>query len=296
MPYLGEIAALGAAFLWSFSSFVFTSAVAKIGAVKLNIARMGLAALLLLLTMPLLGLSFNITPYQLIFLSLSGFVGLVIGDSYLFKGFQEIGPRYTMLIMSINPAIAAAIAFFTLGESLSLYGIIGIAITLGGVSLVVLEKSNGNSSRFKITRKGLLYGLLAAAGQGVGLIFAKLAYKDGDINGLVATFYRISSALVILIPLAVMAGRLKNPLKYFAMDKRSFGLVFLGSIIGPYLGITFSFIAIIYTKVGIASTLMSTVPVVMLPLTWLFYKERLSFKSIIGAFITVAGVAVLFLI
>ena len=272
MPYLGEIAALGAAFLWSFSSFVFTSAVAKIGAVKLNIARMGLAALLLLFTMPLLGQSFNITPYQLIFLSLSGFVGLVIGDSYLFKGFQEIGPRYTMLIMSINPAIAAAIAFFTLGESLSLYGIIGIAITLGGVSLVVLEKSNGNSSRFKITRKGLLYGLLAAAGQGVGLIFAKLAYKDGDINGLVATFYRISSALVILIPLAIMAGRLKNPLKYFAMDKRSFGLVFLGSIIGPYLGITFSFIAIIYTKVGIASTLMSTVPVVMLPLTWLFYK------------------------
>lgn len=296
MPFLGELAALCAALLWSFSSFVFTTAVAKIGAVKLNIARMALATALLLITIPILGISFAITPYQIIFLAISGFVGLVIGDSYLFKGFQVIGPRYSMLIMSVNPAIAAGLAFFVLGESLPLSGIIGIAITLGGISLVILEKPGNGNSKFKITRKGIFYGLMAAAGQGSGLIFAKLAYSEGDINGLLATFYRISTALVILIPMAMLSGRLKNPLEYFKMDKNSFGLVFLGSIIGPYLGITFSFIAIIYTKVGIASTLMSTVPVLMLPLSVLFYKEKLTIKAITGAFITVAGIAVLFLV
>jgi drug/metabolite transporter (DMT)-like permease len=64
---------------------------------------------------------------------------------------------------------------------------------------------------------------------------------------------------------------------------------------GPYLGISLSFVALTNTKVGIAATLMSTVPVIVLPLSWYFYKEKLSIISIAGAFITVAGIAMLFL-
>ncbi|MDP2362709.1 MAG: DMT family transporter, partial [Ignavibacteria bacterium] len=89
--------------------------------------------------------------------------------------------------------------------------------------------------------------------------------------------------------------RYQNPLKVYLKDKKVFALVVLGSIIGPYLGITLSFIAVIYTHVGVAATLMSTSPIMILPLSMIFYKEKLSWKSIVGAIIAVGGISLLFL-
>ena len=70
-------------------------------------------------------------------------------------------------------------------------------------------------------------------------------------------------------------------------------MVLAASIIGPYLGIFFSFEAIRHTIVGVASTLMSTTPIIILPLTYIFYKEKPTIKSVSGAIIAVIGVAVL---
>jgi drug/metabolite transporter (DMT)-like permease len=229
-------------------------------------------------------------------LTISGSIGLLLGDTYLFKAFKESGPRISMLIMSSNPALAAVLAYLFLGETLSLWGILGIAITLTGISIVVLEEPlEGIHYKFKVTRKGVIFGMLAAIGQAVGLIFAKLAYFEGNMHSITATFVRITSALIIMIPFIMFSGQMKNPIKLFSKDLKSLGLVFTGSIIGPYLGITFSYIAIVYTKIGIASTLMSTVPILMLPLAVIIYKEKLSYKAIIGAFLAVGGVSILFL-
>jgi drug/metabolite transporter (DMT)-like permease len=95
--------------------------------------------------------------------------------------------------------------------------------------------------------------------------------------------------------ISLIFKKYRNPIKIYSKDKRLMLIVILGSIIGPYLGITLSFIALTHTKVGIASTLMSTVPVLILPLTHYFYKEKISLKAIIGAVITVGGVSMLFL-
>jgi len=294
IPFLGEISALSAAMLWSCSSFVFTEATIRIGTIQLNISRMILASILLLLTLYIFSIHFEISNYQLIWLSVSGFIGLVIGDSFLFKSFQIIGPRISMLLMSFNPAIAAIFAYVIIGERLSIFAILGMMITLTGISIVILEK-NRNQGKFKITTFGIASGFIAAFGQGFGLVLAKMAYNDGDVHTLVATFVRISSAVIIMLPISLVFRKYKNPFKLFWNDRKSLLLVFIGSIIGPYLGITLSFLAIAYTKVGIASTMMSTMPVIMLPLSKLIYKENLTIKAIAGAFIAVTGVAVLFL-
>ena len=91
------------------------------------------------------------------------------------------------------------------------------------------------------------------------------------------------------------AGRYKNPYRVFKNDVKALRTTILGTILGPYLGITFSLIAISYAKVGIASTIMSTVPIIMLPLVRIIYKEKLSMRAIWGAFVAVGGVAILFL-
>lgn len=147
----------------------------------------------------------------------------------------------------------------------------------------------------KFNYLGIFFGFLGAAGQGVALIFAKLAFNEGSINGLVATIVRLISSIIILLPITLLFGKFKNPVKVFKSDTKALSLTIGGSIAGPVLGITFSLIAIANAKVGIAATIMGTVPVIMLPLVKYFYKEELSWRAILGALITVAGVAILFL-
>ncbi|MBX3043548.1 MAG: DMT family transporter [Candidatus Kapabacteria bacterium] len=294
MPFIGEISALAAAIFWAGISIVFTTVAFRIGAIQLNIDRMILAAIFLLITIFAFSIDFTVNLNQILFLTISGFIGLVLGDTFLFKSFQEIGPRVTMLIYSINPAIAAILAYFFLGEVMEVLAITGVLVTLTGIAVVVMEKPNAEN-KFKTTRKGLMYALLGAAGQAIGLIFAKGAYSYGDIHSLTATFVRIASAAIVMLPLGILFKKYKNPIKLYFKERKTFNLVILGSIIGPYLGISLSFVALTNTKIGIAATLMSTVPVIVLPLTWYFYKEKLTFISIAGAFITVAGVSMLFL-
>lgn len=295
MNFLGEASALTCAVLWSFSSFVFTEAAIRIGSLQLNLYRSFLATVFLVITIFMFGLDYQISFEQFIYLGTSGIIGLIIGDTFLFAAFKKIGPRISMLVMSMSPAMSALLAYIVIGEVLSFLGIFGIVVTLAGICIVVMQKPDSNS-RFKISKIGVFYSFLAALGQAVGLIFAKLAFDDGEIHSIVATFYRLSVSTVAMLPVMMILKQLRNPITFFMNDKKSLKLVAIGSIIGPYLGITLSILAIVHTKIGIASTLMATVPIIMLPLSRIFHSEKLRISSIIGAFIAVVGCAMLFLV
>jgi drug/metabolite transporter (DMT)-like permease len=294
MPYVGELSALLTAFLWSGTSFAFSSAAVKIGSLQLNINRMLLASVLLFVTIEIGGFSFSLSSNQVINLVISGIIGLVIGDSFLFKAFQSIGARVSMLLMSLSPAMSSVLAYFFLDESLSFFGFLGIAVTIFGIGLVVLERSEVPNAKFKINKLGIIYGLVGALGQAAGLIFAKLAFEEGEVHKMVATFIRIISSVLILLIIVLIARKYKNPVKLYKENPKAFGSTIIGTVLGPYLGITFSLVAIANTKVGIAATLMSTMPIIMLPYVRYVYKERLSWRAITGAFIAVAGVTILF--
>ncbi len=295
MPYLGELSALMASFCWSGSSFAFSTAASRIGPVQLNINRMILAAIFLFITIAVAGIGYSLSFFQIIFLILSGAVGLVFGDTFLFKAYQYIGARISMLLMALSPIMSALLAYFFLNENLNVWSITGIAITVSGVTVVVLERNEIPTSKYKISKIGIFYGLLGALGQACGLILAKYAFNAGEINGFVATFIRIVSAVVILLPVTILAHRYKNPVKLFAKDVKAFTSTLTGTILGPYLGITFSLVAVENAKVGIAATLMSTMPIIMLPIARYVFKENINWRAIIGAVLAVAGVGILFL-
>lgn len=253
------------------------------------------AVIFLFITIILAGINFKLSNNQILNLSISGVIGLVIGDTFLFKAFTVIGTRLSMLLMSLTPAMSAILAFFFLNERISSLGIIGMIITLAGIVLVVFDKKENGESRQKHEAFGILYGVLGALGQAVGLIFAKLAFEEGDINGFVATFVRLFSAAIIIIPVFILLKRYKNPVKLYTSDTKGLALTLGGTFFGPFLGITLSLVSIAHTKVGIASTLMATVPVIMLPIGKFIFKDQISVKAVVGAVVAVAGVAILFL-
>lgn len=291
----GEIVALITAFLWSGTSIAFTEASRRIGSIQLNVTRMILASIILTAVIYAAGFSFNINGMQLFYLVASGFVGLVFGDSFLFKSFQTIGARLGMIVMALVPAFGTLLAFLFLNESLSMVAIAGIVITIVGIIIVILDRSESKSI-FKFSKVGILFGVFGAIGQASGLVLAKAAFQIGNVNGFVATLIRLVAAIIIILPIVTVLKKYKNPIPVFKNDIRALKLTLTGTILGPVLGITASLIAIANAKIGIASTLMSTMPIIMLPLVKFYYKETLSWKAILGAFIAVAGVAILFLV
>ena len=197
--------------------------------------------------------------------------------------------------MTLAPPIAALLAYLYLGEKLSILGIFGIVVTISGVSIVVLKRSEQPTTDYKKNNLGYLFAFLGAIGQAANLIFAKEAFHLGEINGFVATFYRMIPSIPFMFFIGFIYRKRTNKISILLNKKDALRYIIIGSIIGPFLGITFSLIAIANTYVGIASTLMATVPIVMLPIIKFYYKEKLSIISIIGAIIAVSGISVLFL-
>lgn len=292
----GELIALLTAFLWSGTSIAFTEASRRIGSLQLNITRMMMASIILIIIIAASGFSFNINNQQFFFLVASGFAGLVFGDTFLFKSFQTIGARLGMLLMALVPAFSTILAYLFLDENLSLIAIIGITVTIFGIIIVILDRDSNSKSVIKLSKVGILFGVLGALGQSSGLILAKSAFQIAEVNGFVAAFIRLLSAVIIIFPIVVLLKRFKNPVTVFRKDIKALKATVTGTILGPVLGITASLIAITYAKIGIASTLMSTMPIIMLPIVRYYYKETLSWKAIAGASVAVVGVAILFLV
>jgi len=295
IPFFGEICGLLTAMFWSGSSLVFSAATVRVGSVLVNISRLIFALGFLVPVLLVLGCDTALNRAQLVYLGTSGVIGLAVGDSFLFRAYRHIGPRIAMLVMSASPAIAAVLAYVVLDERLPVLGVVGVVVNLTGIAIVVNERRLGPAHTTEGLASGVLFAFLAAITQGVGLIFAKLAFLEGTINGFVATALRISAALLVLLPVMILLGRVTHPVRTFANDRKALGLTLLGSVLGPFLGISASLMAVAYTTVGVSATLMATVPIIMLPMVRIIHKERLTWGAIAGAFVAVGGVVMLFL-
>jgi drug/metabolite transporter (DMT)-like permease len=295
MIYAGELSALLTAALWTGSSMTFAAATMRVGSMYVNVVRLIMAALLLPLILLAAGISVSVSSVQLVFLILSGFVGFIFGDTFLFKSFEYNSARICMLIMAFAPAVTAVFAYLFLGESLSLMGLLGMTVTLAGIALVVLERQEHTSHKTPVSWLGIFYAFLGAVGQAGGLILARCAFDRGPVNGVLATFIRVVAATVVIIPLNYFAGRFLHPIQVFKKDQRALWYTFLGAIFGPVVGVSFSLISISLTNVAVAATLMATTPIMMLLPVRFIYKEHLTWRAITGTVIAVGGVGILFL-
>ncbi len=298
MTYIGELAALATSLFFSFGSIFFTLAGRRVGSMVVNRTRLVLAVVFLCIThWVMLGspLPLYAEPERWLWLGLSGIVGLVLGDICLFRAFVSIGPRLSMLMMSLAPVIAAIQAWIFLGETMNAGQIAGILITLVGITWVVMKHNSDNNQKNRDYARGILYGLGGALGQATGLVLAK--------NGLFGAFSPISANIIRMITAAVVLWMMTfiqreagKTLKTLAEDRRGVGFTIAGAIAGPVLGVSFSLLAVQRIEVGVASTLMALPPLFLLPLSYVVFKDRFGWGAVAGTFVAVFGVAILFLV
>lgn len=298
--HLGEFAALLTTVFWTITALSFETASRRIGSLNLNLLRLSVATILLAVFSYFhRGLFFPVDAsiHNWFWLILSGIVGFVIGDFLLFQAFIVIGARIAMLLMTLAPPAAALASWLILGENMSLMSLGGMLLTIAGIALVIFVRNPDSSEKSRTAKlahplKGVLLALGAAVGQGVGLVLSKLGM--GSYDSFAASQIRVLAG-VAGFAMVFTFFRKWNGLPAVIKDRKAMKWLIVGSIFGPFLGVSFSLMAVQHTKAGIAQTIMSLVPVLIIPPSLLINKEKPKVREIIGALIAVAGVTVFFL-
>jgi drug/metabolite transporter (DMT)-like permease len=292
----GELAALATAVCWTVSALAFTEAARRMGSLALNVIRLAMALGLAILFEGFArgeALPLDASAHQWFWLSLSGLVGFTLGDLCLFRAFVLIGPRLTLLMMSLVPVMAAGASWGALGEGLSAWSVVGMMLTVAGVAWVILErKPLGAGSVVHASAAGVLLALGAAAGQAGGLVLSKIGMSDG-YDAFASTEIRIIAGLAGFIA-TVFFGRAWPRLAMAARSRPGMAYAAIGACFGPFLGVSLSLVAVKYTAVGIAATIIALVPVLVIPAVVLIYREKVSLRAVLGAILALAGAAMLY--
>jgi drug/metabolite transporter (DMT)-like permease len=298
----GEVAALVTAFCWTVTALAFEAASKRIGSLVVNLLRLlvGLVCLSIF-SYFYRGLFFPVdaTLNNWLLLVLSGLIGFTFGDMCLFQAFVVVGARISLLLMALAPLFAAVISWIVLGETLSLRGFFGMVITLTGVATVILKRNENKGDtkllgnvRFSYPVKGILLGLGGALGQAAGLVVSKMGMHG--YNAFASAQIRVMAGIIGFAVIFFFMGLWKRTWKALS-DYRAIGQLSLGAFFGPFLGVSFSLLAVQLTNTGIASTIMAIVPVLIIPPSVILFKEKVTIKEAIGAVIAVVGVALFFL-
>jgi drug/metabolite transporter (DMT)-like permease len=302
---IGETAAVVTAGLWTACSVLFESAGRRIGALSVNAYRIVIAVIFLAATHLVLFHSLRpaASGTQWFYMGLSGVSGLALGDFGYFGALVLIGARRGVLLMSMAPIFSAIAGYYVLGEVLGPWHIIGIAVTLVGITVVILEKE-GHSSEMPVAGKqkfyGVLCGLGGSIGQGLGLVISKYGMlKAGNpsvpLDPLSATLIRMIVAAGFVWLFVISSGRLRKVVGA-SKDRKAVSRTFAGAVTGPFVGVWLSMVAVTYAAAGVAATLMALVPVMVIPVLWILYKQKTTWRGMLGASVAVVGVAILFLV
>lgn len=309
MAYIGELISIGVAFSWTATALLSEFGSKRLGNLTLNVLRMGLALLFSLVLFGMVtgsmlppGASTEAAGWML----LSGLVGYVIGDFCLFQCYIIIGSRYGQLFMTLAPLSAALMAWVTLGQQMTGKSVIAMLVTLWGIGISVLGRGDHHKISLKLPVNGVLYAIGAAVCQGVGLVLSKIGMDHYEVSMMAeadipewlipfsANFYRCIAGIIGFSLLLFYRDGMA-PLREAVHDKKGLSVATATTIFGPFVGVGFSLMAVQYTAAGIASTLMAMTPIIIiLPSYWLFH-EKITWRSVIGAVISVLGVSLFFL-
>ena len=295
MQHLGEIISLIVAVSWTVTAIFADKASHRLGAMTTNVIRLVLASLFLAILLWItLGHSYPVFAdgKAWLWLGLSALVGYVFGDWCLFNCYLSIGARFGQLFMTLAPPMAAIAGWALLGETLTWKSILAMAVTLSGIAISILSRGEGHTVKLTLPLKGVLLGLGAGAGQGVGLVLSKIGMQHYEA----AVPASAPELMDTMLPFALMALQKELPrLRAAFHDRKGMSYALILTLFGPVFGVSLSLMAVQYTDAGIASTLMALTPVLIILPYAVMYKQPVRLKEILGVAVSMAGVAMFFL-
>ena len=313
--FIGEIAALTAALLWAISSVIYSRLGLRIPPLQLNLYKGIIAIALIIVTLLIQGAAFtNVSTSTIALLSLSGIIGIGLGDTAYFAALNSLGARRTLLLETASPPIGALLALIFIGEQLTYSTWCGILLTIIGIAWVISERNP--VANLDISRQGIIWGFLAAIAQAVGAVISRFALLQSNISPLESTLIRLVGGTVIVIGLLFLPIARQSEVKW-QLSRRSLGIIarqFVAEVYAgkpfisvvetvkiaiaamgsTYLGIWLQQTSLKFAPTGIAQTFLATSPLFILPIVAL-QGEKISLRAILGVVVSLGGIAMIFI-
>lgn len=325
--FLGELISIFVALSWTATALFAEVGSKRMGALSFNTIRMALSLLFLVLTLWLvMGV-----PYPRYadgstwgWLLLSGVVGYVIGDYCLMQGYIHIGSRFGQLFMTLSAPTAAITGRIFLGEQMHPVAILGMVVTLSGIAMSILSKSDDTEHhviRFKLPAKGIFYAAMAGICQGFGLVLSKmgLQHYDTALAAMGISPNAVFEDAVLHLPVSISVPFAATTIRAYigligfflslmlfskdgltklhsaVRDSKAMWCVLGSTIFGPFIGVSASLLATQYTAAGIAQTLFALTPILIIAPAAILFHQKVTLREVIGAIISVVGVCLFFI-
>ncbi|NLF07282.1 MAG: DMT family transporter [Pirellulaceae bacterium] len=293
---IGELAALGTALLWTLSTITSMAASKHVGSIAVSFIRMLIACGLMMVYGRLAVGSFLPSGAGMdvwLLLGFSGILGFFFCDAFLLKAMMTIGPRVVLLIYALAPPMAA-VASLAIGDVLTGRDWAAMGLTLAGVAWVVLERPSGihDPRSLGARRWGIALALLGTLASAVGIVISRMVMDGYYDQPVAATLIRAIASLPGYILLITLWRRWPNMLSAMHNSRAMIPLMF-AAVAGPFLGNVLVMFALQHTQAGVVTTITATMPVLILPFSIYYYREKIGVRAVGGALMAVAGVALL---
>lgn len=292
------IAAFFAAFFFALTGACGNANIRANGPVRGNLGRLCVAAVVLGFFAHTVGQGF--TSASVAWFLFSGVLGMGIGDLGVYAALPLLGSRITVLMTQCLAAPIAALGeWLWLGTRLTGAQVLWGLLILAGVA-VAISPSKSSPPRVHVRPIGYLFGLLAAAGQGLGALVSRkgvlTASAAGEVVqtpvfGLNAAYHRIIAGLVfVLVWFLVLRllNRLPKPVNP-PTRRHGFKWILASGFTGPILGVSCYQWALATTPTGIVLPIAATAPLIAIPIAFFMEHDRPSRRAILGGVLAVAG-------
>lgn len=231
--------------------------------------------------------------YSILYLLLSGMIGLAVGDYFLFLAYQRIGSARTLMVFSFSPLFLALGAFFAFGQGLALYQMIALAFMMACVWTISYEKFRAEG-HWEL--KGIFFALLGVLLDNFGILLTRKAFDlSPSTNAFTANMFRCIGAVLLFSFLQKRAGlNVWKDLRGLSVRDRRMAVG--ASFFGTFLSLSFWLTALKIGHIGSLAGVGAFNPVAASTWEWAMNRKRPSMYLwaalalfLIGFFILLKG-------
>ncbi|XAW89708.1 DMT family transporter [Vibrio sp. CDRSL-10 TSBA] len=289
-----EWLALAAAFLWAVASLLSVAPARHLGTFAYSRWRMGCTSVILASIAMLTGGWSSVAMADVTPMMLSGLIGIFIGDTALFACLNRMGPRQSGLLFSCHAVFSAIMGYFLFQESMSNLELLGSALVFSGVLTAIFFGRRGQNHSLETLNgsvwAGVALGLTAALCQALGGIIAKPVMQT-SIDPVAASAIRMMTAFCAHCVLRATGAKVSRALH--PLTGRIFVITAVNGFLAMAVGMTLILYALREGNVGMVALLSSTTPIMLLPILWVYTRQRPNRFAWLGAAVAVIGTSIL---
>lgn len=292
------LASFLATILFSFSAITGRRLSHYVSGTKANLTRLFLAAIILGTLAHLFG--FGLGGPSLPYLFLSGCVGFGIGDLSMFQAYPRIGARRTMvLIQCLAAPFGGVLEWLWLNRAPTIAQAIYGTIILAGVGVALMPAKNEAQPTTGL-KAGILFGILSAFCQGLGAVISRKVFVTAaaaghpyhnPTDGISAAYQRVLGGIFVSLVFFGYLRLVHKPDPSAKNDwRRGWPWVIGNGLAGPAFGVSCYQWALMTQKTSIVLPIVATTPLAVMPLAHYLEGDRITWRTLLGGILAVAGV------